>query len=102
MGECTTNNNACDTSKPASCDAGAKPASGECTLAEDLICAAKQAKCELMREKMKKVIDAKIGKKMDKMAEAAVDAMIACMQHQMAGKEACNSYKEKLFAALKS
>lgn len=102
MGECNTNTNACDTSKPASCDTGAKPASGECTFAEDLLCAAKQAKCELMKEKMKKAWDAKIGKKMDKMAEIAVDAALACMMHQMAGKEACNDYKEKLFAAFKS
>lgn len=101
MGECNANTNTCDSNKN-SCDTGAKQSSGECTVAEDLLCAAKQAKCELMREKMKKAIDAKIGKKMDKMAEVAVDAMIACMMHQMAGKEACNDYKEKLFAAFKS
>ena len=66
------------------------------------MCLAKQAKSELLKEKMKKGFEAKIGKKMDKVAEVAVEAVINCFQHEMAGKEACNDYKEKLFSAFKS
>lgn len=100
MGDCKTDN-VCDTNKNA-CDSSVKQSGGECTFAEDLLCLAKEAKHDLMKEKMKKAIDAKIGKKMDKMAEVAVDAMLASMQHQMAGKAACNDYKEKLLTAFKS
>jgi hypothetical protein len=101
MGECSTENNSCDTNKN-SCDSGNNKSSGECNFAEDLLCLAKQAKHELLKEKMKKVLEAKIGKKLDKVAEVAVDAALACIQHKMAEREACNDYKEQLFAAFKS
>ena len=73
-----------------------------CTIAEDLLCLAKQAKHELLKEKMKKEIEAQIGKKLDNVAKIVVEAGIACMEHEIAGKQACNSYKEKLFAAFTS
>lgn len=105
MGECSDNkcdsDNSYDTNKN-SCDSGSKKSSGECTIAEDLLCLAKQAKHELLKEKMKKVLEAKIGKKLDRVAEVAVDAVLACMQHQVAAHEACNDYKAKLSAAFKS
>lgn len=101
MGECSTENNSCDTNKN-SCDSGSKKSSGECTIAEDLVCLAKEAKHELLKEKMKKVLEAKIGKKLDRVAEVAVDAALACMQHKMAAHEACKDYEQKLSAAFKS
>ncbi|MEK6746191.1 MAG: hypothetical protein AABY33_04085 [Pseudomonadota bacterium] len=101
MGECNNNDNSCDTSKN-SCDSGSSKSSGECTIAEDLLCLAKEAKHELLKEKMKKILEAKIGKKLDKVAEVAVDAALACMQHQVAAREACNDYQAKLSVAFKS
>src|SRR5476649_349847 len=93
MGECKTEKS-CDTSHTHE-DEG-------CTIAEDLLCLAKSAKHELIQEKMKKILEAKIGKKLDKVAEVAVEAALACMQNKMAEKQACNDYQEKLMAAFKS
>ena len=100
MGECKTDNS-CDTNKN-SCDSGVKKSEGECNVAEDLLCLANQAWMELMKEKIKKSFEAKLGKKMDKTADVVADASIACWESKMAGKQACNDYKEKLFATFKS
>jgi len=99
MSDCKTDAS-CDAQK-GSCDSGQKPAGNECNIAQDLLCLAKQAKHELLQEKMKKVFEAKMGKKLDSIADVAVDAMIACMEHKMAEKAACSNYQEKLFAAFK-
>ncbi len=85
-----------------SCESSEKKSDDCCTVAQDILCLAKQAKFELLKEKMKASFEAKIGKKMDKVAEVAADAVISCFQHEMAGKEACNDYKEKLLSAFKS
>src|SRR5688572_14002627 len=92
--------NSCDTGK-GSCDTENKKSDDCCTLAEDVYCLAECAKHELLKEKMKKLFEARIGKKLDKVAEIAVDALIGCLDHELAGKQACNKYKEDLFAALK-
>lgn len=62
---------------------------------------AKCAKHDLLREKMKKQLEAQIGKKLDKIAEAAVNALVAEMQQRMAEKKACEQYEEKLASAFK-
>jgi hypothetical protein len=98
MGECHTDNS-CETEN--SCSTGGSNQSGECTIAEDILCLAKSAKHDLLKEKMKKVLEAKIGKKLDKIAEVAVDAVLACLQQKMAEKQACDQYKENLMAAFK-
>lgn len=89
----------CDTE--GSCDTGNKKQDDCCKLAEDILCLAKCAKHELLKEKMKKVLEAKIGKKLDKVADVAVDALLACWQHEMEAKQGCENYKQNLFAALK-
>ena len=95
MTECTTTN---------TCETGQRSHNQQdnCTLAEDLLCLAKSAKHELLKEKMKKSLEAKIGKKLDKIADVAVDAVLACLQQKLAAKEGCDQYKENLFAALKA
>ena len=98
MTECNTGGS-CDTQ--GSCGTDAKQTNDCCTFAEDVLCLAECAKHELLKEKMKKVFETRIGKKMDKVAEVAVDAFVACFQQKIAGKEACNQYKENLMAALK-
>jgi hypothetical protein len=100
MGECTSNNT-CETEK--SCGrAESQNQEKGCTMAEDLLCLAKSAKHDLLKEKMKTHLEAKIGKKLDKVAEAAVDAVLAHLQHTVAQKQACEQYKENLIAAFKS
>lgn len=70
-------------------------------MAEDLLCLAKSAKHDLLKEKMKRILETKIGKKLDQVAEVAVDAVHAHMQQAAAEKQACEQYKEKLIAAFK-
>lgn len=100
MTECKTNDSRGST--PNACESNAPKSSSECTLAQDLKCLATQAKKELLKDKMKAIFEAKKGKKLDTIAEVAVDAAIACMEHQLAGKEACNDYQQRLYAALTS
>jgi hypothetical protein len=106
MSDCNSNTQSCDTSKGAcdtksSCETPKAKSEGGCTLAEDLLCLAKSAKHELLKDKMKVRIEAKLGKKLDKLADAAVEAMIGCYEHQMAGKQACDKYKDAIQSALK-
>jgi hypothetical protein len=97
MSECKTGTS-CETEN--SCAPQYAPQE-QCTLAEDLVCLAKEAKHALLMEKMKKIIDAKMGPKLDKIAALGVEAMMTCWQQKMAQKEACNQYKDNLMAALK-
>jgi hypothetical protein len=99
MGECRTDNS-CETEN--SCGPTRSQQEEGCTIAEDILCLAKSAKHDLLKEKMKKQLEAKIGKKLDKIAEVAVDAVLAHYQHAMAEKQACEQYKENLIAAFKS
>ncbi len=96
MGDCHTNDS-CETES--GCTPEQRQESDRCTLAEDLLCLAKSAKHELLKDKMKKILEAKIGKKLDKAAEAAVDAMLACYQNKAAAKDACDTYQKNLKAA---
>lgn len=99
MGECHTDDS-CETEN--SCSTDSSRESENCTIAEDILCLAKSAKHDLLKEKMKKILEAKIGKKMDKIAEVAIDAVLACLQQKMAEKQACDQYKENLMAAFRS
>ena len=61
---------------------------------------AKEAKMELMKEKMKKKLESVHGKKLDKIADFIVEAM---HQHKKAGKEMMKQIeesREKFFAML--
>lgn len=64
MSECKTDGSSCETQKEC-CDSAKKAPEG-CTVAEDILCLAKQAKQELLKEKMKKSFEAKLGKKWTK------------------------------------
>ena len=99
MGECKTDNS-CETEN--SCGHGKSQQQEEgCTMAEDLLCLAKSAQHDLLKEKMKKLLEAKIGKKLDQVAEIAVDAVLAHMQHTVAQKQAGEQYKGNLMAVFK-
>jgi hypothetical protein len=100
MSECKTGTS-CDTETSCRC-----PNCGQeeccCTMAEDMLCLVKCAKHDLLKEKMKKLLETKIGKKLDKVAEVAVEAVLAKMQRKIAEKNACEKYKDDLTAAFKS
>ena len=105
MTECT--NNSCKTENPCgcnnqSCGCNKSQYKEQCTMAEDVMDLAKWAKKELLKEKMKDILKAKMGKKLDKIAEVAVDAVIACMEHKHASKQACHQYEESLREAFNS
>lgn len=94
------NDNQCTMDKgKTACDSGQKSA-GNCTIAEDLLCLATQAKHELIKEKMKVVLDAKMGDKYQRIAEVAAEAMVAKFLHELEGKVACDSYKNDIKSIL--
>ncbi len=99
MSECEENS-CCPTER--SCNTPTGENEECCTLAEGLLCLAKSAKHALLQEKMQKILEAKIGKKLDKVAEVAVEALLTQWEHKMAAKESCDAYHDKLSAALKS
>ncbi len=71
-------------------------------MAEEILHLAKCAKHELLKEKMKKLLETKMGKTLDKVAEVAVEGILTRMQHKKAKKQACEQYKEDLMTAFMS
>jgi len=69
---------------------------------ESFIDLAKTAKHELLKEKMKKAFEAKIGAKMDKVADVITTAAIACMQNKMAEKKAYEDLQQSLMSIFKN
>jgi hypothetical protein len=61
----------------------------------------KCAKHDLLKDKMKKLLEAKIGKRLDKVAEVAVDAILLKMDHKMAQKDMYEKLEDDLIAAWK-
>lgn len=70
-----------------------------CSMAKEMLSLAKCAKHDLLKEKMKKLIETKIGKRLDEVAEVAVDAVIAKMEHKTARQQACEEYEDDLMTA---
>ncbi len=62
---------------------------------------AEAAHSELLKQKMKAAFEAKIGKKMDKVADLAVDAALTLMKGRMAQKKAHEDFEEKLMTIFK-
>mgnify|MGYP001584446662 FL=1 len=65
-----------------------------------MMCLAKEAKMELLKEKMKKKFEALHGKKLDRIADFIVEAM---HEHKMAGNEMmkkAEESREKFYALL--
>lgn len=69
--------------------------------ADDFLCMAREAHQELLIEKMKAVFDAKIGKKMDKVAALVVETALVAMQHKMEEDQVRESYEAKLMEIYK-
>lgn len=93
--ECKTSSQSCDTEK-GSCETK----QDDCCISEALKCLGKQSGMELLKDKIKKALEAKIGKKLDKIADVVSDEHINCLESKIAQKQAGNNYREELFAAL--
>ncbi len=63
---------------------------------DELLSLAKDAHHELLKQKMKAVFEAKIGKKMDKVAATVVSAALVYMKDKMAEKTAHKKFEEVL------
>lgn len=63
---------------------------------DELLALAKGAHHELLKQKMKAVFEAKIGKKMDKVAETVVSAALVYMKDKMAEKNAHKKFEAVL------
>ena len=70
--------------------------SSGCDTTDMLMQLAEDAWAGLMKEKIKKAYEAKIGKQMDKTAEAAAQAAIDYWQWKMQGKAGCEQAKESI------
>ncbi len=69
--------------------------------AEEFLCLAKSAHHELLKQKMKAVFEAKIGKKMDKVAELVVNSALVYMQDKMAEEQTREQFEQKLMNIFK-
>lgn len=63
---------------------------------------ANEAWAELLKDKIKKQFEIKVGERMDKIAEIAADASIECWKHKIEAKEVYKDYENKLVDAIRS
>jgi len=61
---------------------------------------ANKAWSELLKEKIKKRYEEKLGTKMDEIAGVAADAAIEFWRHKIESKESCKEYEAKLHSVL--
>jgi len=69
---------------------------GCCGKVDEFVNLAKSAHHELLKQKMKAAFEAKIGKKMDKVANVVVEAALVCMKDKMAERQAHEDFEKKL------
>ena len=67
-----------------------------CNFAEHLLEIADEAWCELLKEKIKKEIQASCGEKLDQLAKLVAQANGQKWAHKMKGKALCEEYKNNL------
>lgn len=72
-----------------------------CAFEEKIFYLAKAAKHELLKEKMKKALEERMGTKLDKVAEISVEAFLMHFRQEMEGKKAFWQFKESLFETFK-
>ena len=86
--------NSCDTQKKQdSCH------SSGCEMTDKLMHLAEKAWEKLLIEKMKKILEEKNGARMDKVAQATVEATNSYWEHKMKGKTQCHDAKDKIKSA---
>lgn len=61
-----------------------------------ILCLVKWSKYKLLKEKIMKQLEAKMGKKLDEVAVVAVDAFLAEWEQKENAKKTCNTFQEKL------
>ncbi|MFA4993764.1 MAG: hypothetical protein WC521_00440 [Bdellovibrionales bacterium] len=101
MKECKSGQCEIDVSDDTGCTCGCTCGCENCTCGccgkvDEFIGLAKSAHHELLKQKMKNVFEAKIGKKMDKVAEVVVAAALLQMKDRMSEKQAHEQFEKKL------
>jgi hypothetical protein len=91
-----------DQSCSCGCSCGCGGGCSCCGKADELLIIAKSAHQELLKQKMKAAFEAKIGKKMDKVANLVVSKALACMQDRMASKQTREDFDSELMKIFKS
>ena len=89
-------------SQAQSCDSSSQSAhqQGEehCDMPDRLLQLADQAWMELLKEKIKKEIEAPCGEQMDKVAKLVSETNKAKWSHKMAAKQGCHDYRHSLMS----
>lgn len=68
-----------------------------CNMPEKLLCLADEAWMEVVKEKIKKEIEASCGDKLNNLAKLIAETNKAKWSAKIAAKQGCHEYKEKLF-----
>lgn len=93
-------------SQAQSCDSSAQSASHEaqehCDMPDKLLQLADQAWMELLKEKIKKEIEASCGEQMNKVAKLVSETNKAKWSHKMAAKQGCHEYRHNLMSLFSS
>ena len=105
MHDCKTDNS-CEPKKPCGCPSNhhcgcANNSHEHSTMSDHVLHLVKCAKHDLLKEKVKKILEAKIGKNLDKVAEIAVEAALTLMQNKDTDKLTHEQLEENLMAAWK-
>lgn len=92
MSQQCTNDSCCTTTDNVNCDTGDEC----CDLPEKLIGLADEAWFEVVREKIKKEIEATCGDKLDELAKIVANTNNARWTHKIQGKVKCEEYKNSI------
>ncbi|MBT7902710.1 hypothetical protein HN587_02530 [Candidatus Woesearchaeota archaeon] len=98
MENCNEKQNECSTK---SCAPKQCTSSG-CEMTDKMMSLAEQAWSDLLKDKMKKLFETNNGERMDKIAQATVDAVNKKWKHKMQGMAACGEAKQNLKEAFMS
>ncbi len=94
---------ACEDEKPCGCEGACM--CEEQSMADELTCLAKEAKMNVLLEKMEAHVEKEIGPKLDKVAKVAVDHLISMWKLKTSSEQMqeaeVKAYQEKLMALMK-
>jgi hypothetical protein len=84
------------------CQTPSQKGQEHCDMSEKLLHLADEAWMELLKEKIKKEIEASCGEQMNKVAKLVSETNKAKWSHKMAAKQGCHEYRHNLMALFSS